>query len=248
MFIGLLLVPPVLLKLASTGYRFVRYYSGAPPTARRGRHDRCCACSLRCWWPARDHLHQRDLALAARPPARSRSSPLHKVAFIVWSGRLRRALPRLPPDCGADTRWLGRLEPRRAALRRLAGHGHARPQLAGRRPGARAHASDAHPRLARPLRRPERPPAGSAARGAADRTRGAPVPDGRGRGSRCRQVTSRARTARGSRAASACRGTARARARARPRPSQRRARVARAVRAPPRRTRRGRRGRRAAGR
>jgi hypothetical protein len=29
MFIGLVLIPPVLLKLASTGYRFVRYYAGA---------------------------------------------------------------------------------------------------------------------------------------------------------------------------------------------------------------------------
>jgi hypothetical protein len=29
MFIGLALIPPVLLKLASTGYRFVRYYTGS---------------------------------------------------------------------------------------------------------------------------------------------------------------------------------------------------------------------------
>jgi hypothetical protein len=31
MFIGLALIPPVVLKLASTGYRFVRYYSGSRP-------------------------------------------------------------------------------------------------------------------------------------------------------------------------------------------------------------------------
>lgn len=30
LFVGLLVVPPVLLKLASTGYRFVRYYTGDP--------------------------------------------------------------------------------------------------------------------------------------------------------------------------------------------------------------------------
>ncbi len=29
MFIGLVLIPPVLLKLASTGYRFARYYTGS---------------------------------------------------------------------------------------------------------------------------------------------------------------------------------------------------------------------------
>jgi hypothetical protein len=31
MFIGLALIPPVVLKLASTGYRFVRYYTGSRP-------------------------------------------------------------------------------------------------------------------------------------------------------------------------------------------------------------------------
>ena len=29
MFIGMALIPPVLLKLGSTGYRFARYYAGA---------------------------------------------------------------------------------------------------------------------------------------------------------------------------------------------------------------------------
>jgi hypothetical protein len=36
MFIGMLLIPPVLLKLASTGYRFARYYTGAPTYRREG--------------------------------------------------------------------------------------------------------------------------------------------------------------------------------------------------------------------
>jgi hypothetical protein len=36
MFIGLLLIPPALLKLASTGYRFVRYYSGAREYREKG--------------------------------------------------------------------------------------------------------------------------------------------------------------------------------------------------------------------
>jgi hypothetical protein len=35
-FIGLLLIPPVLLKLGSTGYRFARYYTHAEPYVRRG--------------------------------------------------------------------------------------------------------------------------------------------------------------------------------------------------------------------
>jgi hypothetical protein len=35
-FIGLVLIPPVLLKLASTGWRFVRYYSGSKPYTSKG--------------------------------------------------------------------------------------------------------------------------------------------------------------------------------------------------------------------
>jgi hypothetical protein len=35
-FVGMLLVPPVALKLASTGYRFVRYYAGDPEYRRAG--------------------------------------------------------------------------------------------------------------------------------------------------------------------------------------------------------------------
>ena len=35
-FIGMVLVPPVLLKVASTGWRFARYYRGAPAYRRKG--------------------------------------------------------------------------------------------------------------------------------------------------------------------------------------------------------------------
>ena len=36
MFIGMVLIPPVLLKLASTGYRFVRYYTGSQAYRAKG--------------------------------------------------------------------------------------------------------------------------------------------------------------------------------------------------------------------
>jgi hypothetical protein len=36
MFIGLLLIPPVLLKLGTTGYRFARYYTGARIYRQKG--------------------------------------------------------------------------------------------------------------------------------------------------------------------------------------------------------------------
>ena len=35
-FIGLVLIPPVLLKLASTGWRFARYYTGSKPYTAKG--------------------------------------------------------------------------------------------------------------------------------------------------------------------------------------------------------------------
>lgn len=36
MFLGLVLIPPVLLKLGSTGYRFVRYYTNSAPYREKG--------------------------------------------------------------------------------------------------------------------------------------------------------------------------------------------------------------------
>ncbi|MHB8439415.1 MAG: hypothetical protein ACYDD4_09660 [Acidimicrobiales bacterium] len=35
-FLGMVLVPPVALKMASTAYRFVRYYAGSPEYRRKG--------------------------------------------------------------------------------------------------------------------------------------------------------------------------------------------------------------------
>ena len=41
-FVGMLLVPVVALKLASTGWRMIRYYLGARDYVRRGRRTRFC--------------------------------------------------------------------------------------------------------------------------------------------------------------------------------------------------------------
>ena len=60
-FIGMLLIPPILLKLASTGYRFARYYSGNPPFVRKGRPTSSCGYSR----PASFSLPWRCLAPAS---------------------------------------------------------------------------------------------------------------------------------------------------------------------------------------
>ena len=52
-FLGLLLLPPVALKLATTGWRFVRYYMGDKLYSSKGRRGFSCGCLLRCWSPRR---------------------------------------------------------------------------------------------------------------------------------------------------------------------------------------------------
>ena len=46
-FVGMLLIPIVALKLASTGWRMLRYYLGADEYTRHGPPRCCCVRSLR---------------------------------------------------------------------------------------------------------------------------------------------------------------------------------------------------------
>ena len=86
MFIGLVLIPPVLLKLASTGYRFARYYTGAAAYREKG--------------PPRLPLRMLAPVLVATTVTIFASGvwllllghhsdfvlTVHKVSVIVWSG------------------------------------------------------------------------------------------------------------------------------------------------------------------
>src|SRR6185312_8876131 len=85
MFIGLVLIPPIVLKLASTGYRFVRYYAragryrvkGPPPPALRALAPLLVVTTILIFATGVGLLllgHKSDLLLE-----------LHKVSFIVWS-------------------------------------------------------------------------------------------------------------------------------------------------------------------
>ena len=82
-FIGVLLIPPVLLKMASTGYRFARYYAGNPPYRRKGPPGRDAA--------ARAGVVATTLALfatgvwlMAEGPRNNTVVFLHKASFIAW--------------------------------------------------------------------------------------------------------------------------------------------------------------------
>jgi len=85
LFLGLLLIGPLALKLASTGYRFARYYTGAPAYRRKGPP----LAALRAMAPllVLDTLvvFASGVALLfAGPSSRSALMPVHKVSFIVW--------------------------------------------------------------------------------------------------------------------------------------------------------------------
>lgn len=107
LFVGMLLIPPVLLKLLSTGYRFVRYYTGNPSYREKGAPE----------WPLRVIAPMVVLStlvvfvsgvvlLFAGPSARATWFPIHKDSFFVWVGFMAihviGHLPSMPRILRAD--------------------------------------------------------------------------------------------------------------------------------------------------
>jgi hypothetical protein len=85
LFVGMLLVPPVLLKLSSTGYRFVRYYAGNPRYREKGPPE----LALRVIAPmlvlsTLVVFASGVVLLFAGPSARATWFPIHKDSFFVW--------------------------------------------------------------------------------------------------------------------------------------------------------------------
>jgi hypothetical protein len=85
LFLGLLLVGPVALKLASTGYRFARYYGGDLAYRRKGPP----ALTLRLLAPAVVLttivvFASGVILLLDGPQNRGLVFTIHKVSFIVW--------------------------------------------------------------------------------------------------------------------------------------------------------------------
>jgi len=86
LFVGMLLIPPILLKLASTGYRFIRYYTHDPIYRRKGPPP----ALLRMIAPMMVLTTVVVLAsgvalLFIGPSSRDTLLPIHKVSFILWS-------------------------------------------------------------------------------------------------------------------------------------------------------------------
>ena len=84
MFIGMVLIPPVLLKLASTGYRFVRYYTGSQAYRAKGPPP----FALRLMAPVLVVTTLAVLTTGVLLLATGHKSgallEIHKVSFIVW--------------------------------------------------------------------------------------------------------------------------------------------------------------------
>ena len=114
LFVGMLLIGPVALKLATTGYRFVRYYTSSPSYRREGPPP----AALRAIAPV--VVLSTVVALAsgvallfAGPTARDSLLPIHKVSFIVWGaftglhvlGHLPGLQRTVKADYGRSTGW-----------------------------------------------------------------------------------------------------------------------------------------------
>lgn len=85
LFVGMVLLGPIALKLASTGYRFMRYYTGNP----RYRSKGAPLTPLRVIAPVVVISTVVVMAsgvalLLAGPSSRGALLPLHKVSFFVW--------------------------------------------------------------------------------------------------------------------------------------------------------------------
>jgi hypothetical protein len=99
-FIGMLLLGPVALRVASTGYRFARYYTGSGPYVRKGPP----APLVRLLGPlvvaTSLSVLGTGVLLAIIGPGNPRWLFLHKASFVLWFGVMTIHVlvyaPRLP--------------------------------------------------------------------------------------------------------------------------------------------------------
>jgi hypothetical protein len=108
LFVGMLLIGPVVLKIGTTGYRFARYYArdpsyrrkGAPPPMQRLVIAPVIVASTVVVFATGVAL------LLVGPSSRGTLLPIHKVSFFVWVGfmalHVLAHLPALPRALRSD--------------------------------------------------------------------------------------------------------------------------------------------------
>ncbi len=136
MFVGMLLIGPLALKLASTGYRFARYYTHNPSYVRKGPP----ATPLRLLAPlvvlSTLVVFGSGVALLfAGPSSRGTLFPIHKLSFFAWVALMAiHVLAHLPevarslradysgrPRGGTAVQWSGELNGRTGRTLSLGG-------------------------------------------------------------------------------------------------------------------------------
>jgi hypothetical protein len=84
-FVGVLLIPPVALKLGSTGYRFARYYLGSGPYVSKGPPQVILRMIAPIVVISTLAVFGTGIALMlAGPSSKDALLPFHKASFIVW--------------------------------------------------------------------------------------------------------------------------------------------------------------------
>jgi hypothetical protein len=83
-FLGMLLIPPVLLKLGTTGYRFVRYYTRNPAYRRAGPPSPLLRMVAPLVVVTTIAVFGTGVMLLVLGPSAGVWRNLHKAAFIAW--------------------------------------------------------------------------------------------------------------------------------------------------------------------
>ena len=113
MFIGLVLIGPVALKLASTGYRFARYYTGSPVYVAKGPPHPALRALAPVLVASTVLIFATGVWLLALGHHSDSVLTLHKVAFIVWSGVFGLHFLLYLPRAGRSLRAAWRTTPAR---------------------------------------------------------------------------------------------------------------------------------------
>ena len=87
-FVGMMLVPPVALKVGSTTYRMVRYYLGAAPYVRRGTPILLARLLGPVVVLLTVILVATGVGLLYVPPGPGVLVTLHKASFVLWFGAM----------------------------------------------------------------------------------------------------------------------------------------------------------------
>ncbi len=113
-FVGMLLIGPVVLKLATTGYRFARYYTSNPRYRRKGPPPTLLRSIAPIVIISTVVVFASGVALLfIGPSSRDALLPIHKVSFVIWGGftalHVLAHLQKLPRALRADYTRAGEL-------------------------------------------------------------------------------------------------------------------------------------------